>query len=108
MRRGAKKEEHKVSLEEMVAAGLVRAPLKLEKTYRGEKVTARVEADGSVTFRGKRYGSLSTAGGAARAAVLKLEHLPATNGWDFWRYRDEQGNSLPLAALREEFALKRA
>jgi hypothetical protein len=58
-------------------------------------LVARIEADGSVDVRGKKYQSLSL-------AVARPEHqssaarrwgLPQTNGWMFWNYTDADGRT---------------
>lgn len=89
-------------LSTLISAGALKAPLKLEKVYRGEKITGRVESDGTVSFAGKSYPTPSAAGAAARAAILKTKKLPATNGWDFWSFRDQAGNLQPLGSLRKK------
>jgi hypothetical protein len=92
-----------VSLQDLIAAGLIKPPMELEKTHLGRRFTARVEADGRVTYRGGTYDSLSTAGGVARASVKEtpagLKH-PQTNGWIFWQFRDENGQLESLNILR--------
>jgi Restriction Enzyme Adenine Methylase Associated len=89
-------------------AGLVQRkglplPLDLHTTYRGERAEARIEMDGSVTYRGRSFRSPSLAASAARKAlgytgVGKAE----TNGWMFWRYTDRDGVSKKLDTLRSE------
>jgi hypothetical protein len=95
-----------ISLQELIGAGLIKPPLDLEKTYLGHRLTARVEADGSVAFGGQRYDSLSTAGGVARASVPGApsdRDYPQTNGWIFWRFRDTDGRLKPIDDLRQRY-----
>jgi hypothetical protein len=95
-----------VTLAQLIAAGLITPPLELEKTYLGHRLTAQVEADGNVTFRGQRYASLSTAGSLARASVPGAptsRPLLQTNGWAFWRFRDGDGRLKPISELRERY-----
>lgn len=98
---GMKTMVQRVSLKDLIAAGVIKAPAPLAKTYRGKRVTARIEPDGTVTFQGKSYRSLSTAGGAARAAVQGSKKLPATNGWDFWQIGEREGGAVAVGKLRE-------
>ena len=95
-----------VSLQQLVEAGLLRPPLKLERTYKGHALSATVQPDGSVTFQGHSFSSLSTAGGMARKSIIGAppgRDYPQTNGWTFWRYRDEQGQLHKIDALRQQF-----
>ncbi len=92
-----------VSLQDLIASDLIKPPLELEKTYKGHHFTARVEADGRVTFDGKSYDSLSTSAGIARMSIIGAppgRGHPQTNGWSFWRFRDEDGGVKPLDVLR--------
>jgi hypothetical protein len=53
-----------------------------------------------VSFGGTMCGSLSTAGQAARRTVIGQDQRAQTNGWTFWRYRDEAGELRELDTLR--------
>jgi hypothetical protein len=95
-----------VSLQDLIGAGIIRPPLELEKLYLHHKLSARVEADGQVTFAGQSYDSLSTAGGAARASVPGSptdRERPQTNGWTFWRFRDTDGRLKAIDELRQRY-----
>ena len=79
------------------------SPLDLEKTYLGHQMTARIELDGSVTWSGKTYHSVSQAAAEARASIIGNApdgKLPHTNGWVFWRFRDDTGRLHPIDVLR--------
>lgn len=92
-----------VTLTDLIAESLIRPPLELSKLYRGEQLSARVEADGQVSFQGKRYESLSTAAGVGRVAVagpFPDREYPQTNGWTFWQFRDSDGQLRELDVLR--------
>lgn len=93
-----------VSVENLIASGLIKPPLDLERTYRGRRVTARVEANGGVTHGGKSFDSLSTAAGAARALIIGAppgRKYPQTNGWTFWKFQDGDGRWKPVDDLRQ-------
>jgi len=75
--------------------------------YKGKVLTARVEADGRIKFKGTAYDSLSTAGGAARATIIGLRKdgkFPQTGGWVFWRVERPGGGMVKLAELRDQLA----
>jgi hypothetical protein len=89
------------TLRDLIEKGALEPPLDLERTYKGQRFTARVEEDGSVSFDGERYKSPSVAGAMARAKALKASSYQATNGWIFWHFRDKGGNLVPLDFLRK-------
>jgi hypothetical protein len=41
-----------VTLRDLIASGSVRLPLDIETTYKGQQLTARIEADGNVKWNG--------------------------------------------------------
>ena len=95
----------RVSLADLITAGVIAPPLELETTYKKVHLTATVDANGKVIFGGTAYGSPSAAGGAARGSVLGSPAggpFPATDGWRFWQFRDPRTGALrPLDELRE-------
>ena len=93
-----------VTLKDVIVAGLLKAPLKLTVHYKGHDLEADLLPDGTVTFQGKNYPSSSTAAEMARGTITgRPMH---TNGWTFWKYRDEDGKLVLLDAARQEY-LKR-
>jgi Restriction Enzyme Adenine Methylase Associated/Type I restriction enzyme R protein N terminus (HSDR_N) len=93
-----------VTLGDLIASGTVRLPLDIEVTYKGQRLTARIEADGNVTWNGATYDSLSIAGGMARKSIVGAppgREYPPTNGWTFWRFQDSGGHLAPVDALRQ-------
>jgi hypothetical protein len=95
-----------VTVQDLIAAGLIRPPLELVKTYKGRRLTGRVEADGRVTCLGQTFDSLSTSAGVARASIIGTppgRRYPQTNGWVFWRFRDSDGLIKRLDVLRQRF-----
>jgi hypothetical protein len=93
-----------VTMDDLIASGAIKPPLDLETTYKGHLLTARIETDGSVTWDGTRYASLSLAGGMARKSVVGAppgREYPQTNGWTFWRFRDTDGRLAFVDVLRQ-------
>jgi len=95
-----------VSLKDVIVAGLLRAPLKLTVHYKRHDLEAELLADGTVTFQGKNYPSSSTAAEMARGTITGRP-MP-TNGWTFWKYRDESGKLVFLDTARQEYLKRKA
>ncbi len=96
-----------VTLRDLIASGAIRPPLDVETAYKGHHLTARVEADGTVTWNGTAYDSLSMAGAMARKSIvgkLSGRDFPPTNGWTFWRFRDADGALAVIDVLRQRHA----
>lgn len=89
------------SLQELIARGVLKPPLDLERTYKGLRFVACIEEDGAVTFDDKRYKSLSVAAATARAKALKRTSYQSTNGWVFWKFRDASGQLVAVDELRK-------
>jgi hypothetical protein len=93
-----------VTLKDLISSGNVALPLDLETTYKGQKLTARIETDGNVTWNGATYESLSTAAGMARKSIVGApagREYPQTNGWTFWRFRERDGELAFVDTLRQ-------
>jgi predicted type IV restriction endonuclease len=87
-----------VTMADLLAAGIVSAPLDLEVTFKGRRLRAQVTADGGVLYDGRRFASPSQAGAAAVGR-------PTCNGWIFWRYRDPVDGQVKLIdTLRTQYA----
>jgi predicted type IV restriction endonuclease len=95
------------SLRHLIEAGFVRAPLAVERDYKGVHLMAAIQADGSVVVEGKTYDSLSAAAGMARTSVTGAppkRPYPPTNGWQFWCYRDsDTGELRTIDFLRQKY-----
>jgi hypothetical protein len=59
--------------------------------HKGKGFTARVNADGTITYDGESYTSPSSAG---KAAIKK-----SVDSWTFWRFKKD-GTDVPLDELR--------
>lgn len=96
-----------VGLKDLIDAGFVTPPFKIEVEYKGRRFVAEIQEDAAVAFEGKVYPSLSTAGGAAKKKVIGApagKEYPATNGWDFWKFSDAStGLMREMAYLRWRF-----
>jgi len=99
-------ERAEVTLQNLIEARLLHPPVQLERAYKGKHLTARINADGTVTCQGKSYTSLSIAGGMARATVVGMRDNggpPSTNGWTFWKMRNAAGELVEVDAVRQHF-----
>ncbi len=99
-------------MRDLVVSKLITPPLQLQKTYKGRTFTARLQADGRVTYNEETFDSLSVAAGMARAAVIGApagRKYPQTNGWTFWRFKDADGQWKLMDSLRQrQFQLGQA
>ena len=86
------KAHYGTTLQDLLAAGLLREGDALVFTYPGHPATATVLGDGSLELNGERYASPSAAAARVRGG--------ATNGWEHWARPDEHGNPIALAVLR--------
>lgn len=95
-----------VTIINLIESGLIHPPLELEVIYKKHRLTATVQPDGTVLFNEKPYTSLSVAGGMARNSISGPPRggrpYYQTNGWTFWRYRDQAtGKSEEIDSLRK-------
>lgn len=100
----------RATLPNLIQAGFVQPPLELKRTYKGQKLTARIEVDGKVTCLGKLYNSLSQSAAMARKSIIGAppgRKYPQTNGWQFWHFRDQDGELKCMDILRQRFLAKK-
>lgn len=67
---------------------------RLYTNYKGKQYKAWVFRSGTVKVNGKLYDSPSSAGKAVRKGK-------STNGWAFWKYKDNKGNLVKLKNVRK-------
>lgn len=99
-----------VTLADLIAEGILKPPLQLEKMYKGHHFTALVTADGKVTWQGEVCDSVSTAAGVARRSIIGNppgRTMPQTNGWVFWQFRDTDGQMKNVDVLRQRYLTNR-
>lgn len=92
-----------VSLRRLIDAGLIQPPMHLERSYKGQRLAARVDANGTVTFGETTFSSLSMAGRAARISVAGLSITANTNGWSFWKFKDADNKLKEMDVLRQRY-----
>jgi hypothetical protein len=92
-----------VTLKDLISSGTIVLPLEIEATYKGQRLTARIEAGGTVTWNGTAYATLSIAGGMAKKSVgaPSGRDYPSTNGWTFWWFKDSDGQLVLVDLLRQ-------
>jgi hypothetical protein len=98
-----------ITIGNLIQAGLIRTPLRIERKYRDVHLTAVVRQDGKVEFDGRGYDSVSTAAGMARKSVVGApsgQPFPQTNGWKFWMYSDD-GVLREIDQLRQSYLAQR-
>jgi modification methylase len=86
----SKRDEPRIPFGSLVERGLLRAGDKLYDARR--KITARIQADGSIFAKGAR-GSIHQIG-------ARVQNAPACNGWTYWHYV-QKGEAFPIDALRQ-------
>ena len=96
---------HEVTAE-LIWEAVLQAPLELTAEYRGQTLKAELLANGAILFEGKQYKS---PWGAAEDAKGTVTGRPMpTDGWEFWHYRHQSGELVPLDAARQEYLSKKA
>ena len=100
------KRRKRVSLRDLVEAGVIEPPRTLVGDYKGHRLTATVDGDGNVICLGITYASLSTAAGMAIGSVVDTPasaRRHAVNGWIFWKLPDKHGELQPIGHLRKQY-----
>jgi len=76
-----------------VLSGVVARRFVLKGRLKGVGYRATLRKDGSISYDGKVYDSPSAAGRAVSGR--------SCNGWQFWHYRNDNGEWVPLKKLRK-------
>lgn len=74
-------------------AAFVTKTFRVRGSYKGKVFRATVNKNGTITYEGTIYNSPSVAARAARGRGF--------NGWNFWHYKDANGDWVPLSGLRD-------
>lgn len=86
------------SLAEVLAAGSLRPPVQLMRTYKGKELSATITVGGKVRVGKDEFDSPSKAAVVAiRQATGKERSI---NGWDFWQVPTADGKRVSLSAFR--------
>jgi modification methylase len=85
-----KRTEPRVPFGSVIEEGLLRAGDQLFDIRK--RVTAKINADGSITTKGER-GSIHQIG-------ARVQNAPACNGWTYWHF-EKRGKIQPIDALRD-------
>ncbi|MGI8854328.1 MAG: hypothetical protein ACR2JW_01125 [Thermomicrobiales bacterium] len=95
-----------VSVTELIASGIVKPPMQLEHNRGEHRLIAQLEPDGRISWQGNVYPSLSAAGGAALTSIIGHNSKGgkrATDGWEFWCFRDADGSLKEIDVLRQRY-----
>lgn len=99
--------EKAMSLADLISGNWVSTGDTLETDYFGTRSSAEVLPDGRVKYKGTIYKTLSAAGEAVKVAVRGsdiADSVRATDGWSFWRTRDNEGALRSLKEIRRQAA----
>ena len=93
-----------ISLNDLIENRMISVPFSIIREYKGLQLSGQVLGGQKIRVHDLEFESLSTAAGFARAYALGTQlsgKYPATNGWDFWRFREEDGRTRALDILRQ-------
>jgi hypothetical protein len=74
--------------------------LKLFASYKAETPNAVVTTNG-IEFNGRTYDDPSSAATAAKLLYGASQTAASTNGWEFWQYKDANGDIASIDAFRK-------
>ena len=86
------------TLADLIAAGVLKPPVQLMRTYKGKELGATILPTGKVRVGKDEFDTPSSAAVAAIAQMTGKE--PQTNGWDFWQVPTSDGTRVALATYR--------
>jgi hypothetical protein len=100
-----------MKLKDLIDLDIIHAPTKVFGFYLGSKFEARLNSDGTISYRGKHYASPSVAAGHVIATKfgIRTPGRPyfSVNGWIYWHVVCADGKSRRLRELRERHLRRR-
>ena len=83
---------------DLIAAGSLKPPVQLMRTYKGKELSATILPTGRVRVGRDEFDSVST---AAVVAIKQASGIDRTvNGWEFWQVPTAAGERKPLSSFR--------
>ena len=98
---GERSPRPRVTVSQLIEAGMVEPPLALFRRYHGQRVEATVTHDGAIRFADVDYPNPSSAGEAAKMSITGQKQ--PTDGWRFWRCLGTEGTPRSLREIRDAF-----
>lgn len=95
--KGYVRPQGRVDVNTLLEHGFLQPGDRLRAQYKGKVYWAEITKDGQIKYKGKKYSSLSKAGGAIMGGR-------SCNGWKFWEYEIEPDVFKPIDDLRRRFA----
>ena len=96
------------NVKDLINSGLIVAPTPIFGFYLGKRIDARLDADGTFSFRRRKYSSPSMAAGQAITASTGTSPSGrpyySVNGWKFWKVSRADGQ-WTLAEIRRQLPL---
>ena len=104
----SRKRQYRCTLSDLIKAGLLVPPVTLHTKFKKQPFSSTIQSDGSVEFQGEPYKSLSIAAAMARNVANGPppdgRKYWQTNGWTFWKIRDERtGKEAPIDKVRQDY-----
>jgi hypothetical protein len=99
------------NVKDLIDYGLITAPTTIFGFFHGKRIQARLGADGTFSFRRRKYFSPSTAAGRAITESTGISQpgrpFYSINGWKFWKVTRADGQ-WTLAKIRRQLPLSQA
>jgi hypothetical protein len=96
----------RLHLRDLIERGLISAPTPIFGFHSGRRIQARLDVDGTISYRRQRYSSPSLAAGQVITARTGFappgRPYHSVNGWRFWWVPCPDGESRTLAEIREQ------
>jgi hypothetical protein len=99
----------RVQVRDLIERGLISAPTPIYGFHSGKRIQARLDVDGTISYRRQKYSSASMAAGQAITAMTGFtppgRPYYTVNGWRFWRVPSPDGEARTLAEIRNEMRI---